>query len=78
MSNEKVELYPAHAWDCPECGAHQFEHGVVFEPSNEDRDFMVDEYGIDPLLEMGFWTTIPEEVACSECNKTFKTKYYEE
>jgi hypothetical protein len=33
-----VELRPAYAWDCDECGRENFSNGIVAELSNEERD----------------------------------------
>lgn len=73
----KVELYPAHGWDCDACGAQNFCRGVVFEPSEEERREL-EELGMVGGQIDGHWTTIPGEVTCSECGASFETVHFEE
>lgn len=72
--SELVELHPAFIWDCPECGREQFERGIVAEFSEEDRDAMMEEQGLNPGLD-GDWMLAPDQVTCNACGAVFKTKH---
>jgi hypothetical protein len=45
--NEEVELHPAHCWDCPSCGKHNFVDGVRIELTDEDRESLARQFGDD-------------------------------
>lgn len=72
---ETVELYPAHGWDCPECGSQNFCRGITFEPSEEERREMTELLGADEPVD-GAWTTIPETVTCRVCDCEFPAKHF--
>lgn len=72
--SEKVELHPAHTWDCPDCGRENFCRGVTMEMSNEDVQEMIDRFGGEPTDHRSYWITAPESVTCAHCGKEFEAK----
>lgn len=68
---ERVELRPAFAWDCPECGVEQFHRGVVPEMSPEDEQEAREALGMESWEE-GQLMTAPDSVTCSNCGQTFE------
>lgn len=72
MTQPKIELRPAHTWDCEDCGRENFCRGVVYEPSPEDQAEFEEETG--QPFEMGHWMTAPEAVTCAHCGATFQTE----
>lgn len=74
MSEQAVELYPAHGWDCPECGAQNFCRGIALEPSEQEREELTAMgEGAD-----GYWMTIPDEVECCDCGRKFPTIHWKD
>lgn len=73
MSNEIVELRPAYAWDCPDCGIEHFTRAIVPEMSPEDFEKLKEDNGI-PSWEMGNFQMMPDTVQCNECKKIFETE----
>lgn len=75
MIKEKVELFPAHRWDCPECGRQNYCDSWPVELSEEEMKEMRDEYDIpnDESI-LGNFRTCPEEVECKFCKETFETE----
>lgn len=74
MTNEnKVELRPAHAWDCPNCSETNYCEGEIVEFTQEDREAMKEDYpDVDPEnWQTGMMVTTPEEVMCSHCGAEF-------
>jgi hypothetical protein len=69
--SEKVELRPAFAWDCPECGREQFINAIVAEFSEEKAAELREEMGIEDEDAEGDWIFTPPEVECKYCNKIF-------
>ncbi len=69
---QKIELHTAWQWDCPECGVENLERAVTVEMSQEDREEMMEEHGLEPGVT-GDWTTQPDEVTCKSCNREFET-----
>ena len=74
---ETVELYPTHGWDCPECGAQNFELGVVVEGDDEEIQRIKLDLGYEPWDE-GILMKGPTEVECVDCHRQFKTIAYGE
>lgn len=72
MNKAKIELHPAHVWDCDECGRENFCRGIVVEPSEEERAEMEEAMG-EPFV-MGDWLTAPNEVTCAHCGAEFDTE----
>lgn len=71
-----VELRPAFAWTCEECGRDQFASTIVAELSDEDKAALKAQFGADPF-EDGYFLTNPDEVTCPDCGATFKTQTME-
>ena len=67
-----VELRPAFAWDCPECGREQFARAVVPEFSPEDLEELRTDHGVQPW-ETGEFLLPPGEVTCPHCDTSFST-----
>jgi hypothetical protein len=68
----KVELHPAHVWDCDECGRENFCRGVVMEISEQDREAMIARYGgKEEDWQTGNIISAPDEVTCAHCGQTF-------
>jgi predicted Fe-S protein YdhL (DUF1289 family) len=70
MSRDTVKLRGALTWTCPGCGEVNFELFVVTEHSEEEREELAD---LDQPTATGSWLTIPEEVECKGCERTFDT-----
>lgn len=70
-----VELRPAYAWDCPDCGREVFERGVVPEMSPEDAAELRQEAGLEPHEE-GDFVMMPEGVVCPHCKAQFWTQHF--
>lgn len=60
--SQPVELQPAFAWTCPECGARNFLDGVRVELTPAERAKMTEDLGTD-----GDWLTHPDDVTCPRC-----------
>jgi len=72
---EVVELRPAYAWDCPECGRGHFFSALVPEYSADEAEDLLDEYDIEPG-DGGYFVSVPDEVECSDCGAKFPTELY--
>ena len=70
--HEPVELRPAFAWDCPECGREQFARTIVAELSSEEIVQLKEQFGADPW-ESGYFLTRPNTVTCADCGHVFTT-----
>lgn len=71
----EVELRPAYAWDCEECGRQNFANGICPDLSEEDVQELRDDHGIQPW-EVGTWQMMPTVVKCEHCGSEFKTLHY--
>lgn len=69
-----VELRPAYAWDCDECGVENFTRGLIPELSAEDLAELRDEHGVQPWDE-GAFVAMPETVKCHACGAVFSTQH---
>src|SRR4051812_10288653 len=84
MNDDDVCLRPAHAWDCPACGAENFAKCIDYEMSEEEQRSLMRAMGQDPdgfeakqaeaegFVMGGGMVTAPNEVTCAKCEKTFK------
>jgi hypothetical protein len=72
-----VVLRPAYSWDCEECGRENFCRGVVPEFSEEDRQELRDEHGVQPW-EDGAFVMMPTEVTCPHCGAVFATMHFKD
>jgi hypothetical protein len=74
MAKHKVELRPAYEWTCEDCGADNFEGGVIVELDEQMKEDLA-KSGLDdpPMLETGYWQTQPEQVTCKHCDSEFET-----
>lgn len=71
--NEIVELRPAYAWDCPECGIEHFERAVVVEMSQEQLRAIGEDYD----CRTGRIQWMPEHVQCEDCGHIFETELFQ-
>lgn len=69
-----VELRPAYAWDCDECGRENFARAVVPELSPDELEELRSEHGIDPW-DAGDFVTMPSRVECTYCGAVFAPKH---
>lgn len=80
--NEKVELFPAFSWNCPDCGTEQFGRIIVSENPNlgalSEGMMAMDQDGevIGPIS--GSWELWPESVQCERCQKEFPVESFED
>lgn len=72
---ERVELRPAYAWDCPECGREHFVRAIVPEMSPEEIKELRDGFGLEPW-ETGDFLCAPERVTCTHCQIEFETENF--
>lgn len=72
----KVELRPAYAWDCDQCGRENFVNGIVITQTCLDQGSCEDA-GVDED-ESGDWMLMPDRVMCSECRAEFETQHFHE
>ncbi len=73
IQDNRVELRPAFSWTCPECGRDKFERCVVVELSEEERQELQEDHGIQPW-ETGDFYRAPESVTCDFCCRSFQTE----
>lgn len=71
----RVELRPAFAWDCPECGVETLIRAIVPEFSPEDLHELRDEHGVEPW-NAGHFVEMPKHVVCPSCKRTFATQAF--
>jgi len=69
MSSE-IEVHPAIAFDCEQCGKETFVRLVVREYDTETLEHMRDDHGIEPW-EAGEWVELPDVVMCHHCGQVF-------
>lgn len=72
----KVELHPAHCYDCDSCGSENFLRAIVRnveEMSAEDIVEAKRRYpdATDEDFKEGFFLSAPEQVTCGVCGRTF-------
>lgn len=68
----RVELHPAHVWDCDECGRQNFCRAVVLELNEQDREALITRYGGDEEdWQTGDIVCAPDDVTCQHCGATF-------
>lgn len=72
-----VELRPAYAWDCPDCGREVFERGLVPEMGKEDQQELRERFGVE-VYEKGNFQIMPELVQCPHCNQRFETVHFKD
>lgn len=75
--DEKVELIPAHTWDCPFCAHENFARCVVVELDPIEKAEVLAEHGLGPD-EDGLILTKPDWVACWSCGNEYQTTNYNE
>jgi len=69
---KSVELHQAFSWICDSCGHRNFERAIAVEMSEEDREELCYEAGVDP--DEGEWLRAPELVICSKCKEEYKVE----
>lgn len=72
---EKVDIFTAFCWDCPECGVENFIRGRTrcLEELNEDeikKGMDLDDWQDIPP---GNLVAVPTDVTCDVCGKTYET-----
>lgn len=75
--SEPVELRPAYAWTCPECGTDHFCNGIVVELSPEEVAELREQHGVESHAT-GDFMTIPTSVTCPQCYTEFETMHFHE
>ena len=73
--DEKVELIPAHTWDCPFCAHENFARCVVLELGPIEKAEILAEHGLGPE-EDGLILTKPVWEACCACVHEYQTNIY--
>jgi hypothetical protein len=74
-----VDLHQSFGWKCPACQTSNFCEGVFVEIDPEEQQLMAEEFGGDPsMFATGEIIEKPEDVQCSNCQRTFKVKPDEE
>ena len=71
----KVEMRPAWAWDCPECGVELFARAIVPEFSEDELAQLKADAG-DDWNDADFCVMSPLRVECTECGREFETIDY--
>lgn len=74
---DTIELRPAFAWDCGECGRENFERGIVMEQDAESLATLREEWGV-PEDVSGDFVTTPKVVKCKYCSTEFKVAHFRE
>lgn len=82
--DERINLHPAHCWDCPACGHHNFEDCVRAELTpdqqaelsrlmgNDDEGEEWKRGGAEPEFIPGAeMVTAPEQVKCGKCGAEY-------
>lgn len=72
-----VELQPAYAFICDECGAESFVRSQPPHLTDDELAELREDHGVEPW-ETGDFTTMPSEVTCGSCGHTFATEPYGE
>lgn len=65
-----VDLHQAFSWICDECGKRNFERAIAVEMSEEEKEFMCLEIGVNS--DDGEWLKAPKIVKCIHCQSEFK------
>ena len=73
---EPVELRPAHAWDCPECGRENFARCIVASLPPDELAIAKERFGFSEEQE-GCFLTKPDFVTCMWCHTMYETCDYE-
>lgn len=76
MKDEQVELRHAFEWTCPECGRDSVVRGVVPEMTDEDRQQLRHDMGVEDIE--GTFMMQPDTVTCHHCGETFRTVHHAE
>lgn len=72
----KVKLDQCWFWNCPKCKTRNYEHGVRFTVTEEEKSELEemllkgDHFG----EELGPMMTQPENVTCSNCEHTYEAE----
>jgi hypothetical protein len=69
----KVELLPAYAWHCQDCGTENFCRGFSPELPEEEEREMKSKMGIEPW-DQGELLMVPAKVTCKYCGRSFPTE----
>lgn len=69
----KIELEPAHRWQCPDCHEKNFVECVPCEFTDDEIVELKYEHGIDPL-QGGEFLTAPKHVVCQRCFSKFEVE----
>lgn len=72
MLAAQVELRTAYTFDCPECGSENFVRAVVAELSQEEKQELAEDFGVEGIVT-GDLVAIPTKVTCQHCNRSFAT-----
>ena len=69
-SDATVEVRPAYAWDCNECGHENYERAIVYEFSPEELADTTGELSPEGAVT-GEWISHPDEVKCRACGREY-------
>lgn len=70
-----IELRPAYAWTCDDCGALNFTEGIVVEADSDTMRELREDHGIQPW-EDGDFIQMPETVKCRRCGEVYSTIHF--
>lgn len=65
-----IDLHQAFSWICDECGKRNFERAIAVEMSEEEKESMCSEIGVNP--EEGDWLRAPINVQCVSCKAEYE------
>jgi hypothetical protein len=71
-----IELRPAFVWDSENCGREIFVRGLAPEMSDEDREQLEEDFGIEEGMK-GDFLCAPEVVECPYCKVEFTTQLFD-
>jgi len=68
VMTEKVELFNALRWDCPECGRENFDRCIHLEAAHLEQFLHLVSDESELIL-------YPGDVQCKHCNEKFEAEY---
>lgn len=70
----KVTLFTAYYWTCPNCKFDNFSRPSELKLTEEEERELREEHGIDPDDFEGEWVMRPDYVVCQSCYEKYSTK----
>ncbi len=71
---EKIEIHPAHFFDCNQCGVENFVRSVQPVLTAKEQEELRSEHGVQPW-EDGRYEAVPMTVECRNCGAKFETQF---